>query len=198
MPHEPSGVHDRDAAIDAAFRTHAPDIYRLLYAIVRDREAAEELTQETFMRAYDRYEQFDETRPIAGWLHGIATHLALDRLRWWRVRRLLGVRGLREPDLGAGVSPDHAGAVADREAVAALLDELPPRSRAVLVLRHAYGYEDHAIARLLGTTPGAVRTLAWRARERLRASVANQGPAEHGSVPPRPLEAPGRLRDGRD
>ena len=198
MPDEPSGRRDRDAAIDAAFRTHAPDIYRLLYAIVRDRGAAEELTQETFMRAYDRYERFDESRPIAGWLHGIATHLALDRLRWWRVRRLLGVRELRERDLSAGLSPDHAGAVADREAVAALLDELQPRSRAILVLRYAYGYDDRAIAELLGTTPGAVRTQAWRAHERLRASVANQSASDHGDFPPRPLEAPGRLRDGRD
>ena len=197
MPDQPSEAHDRDAAIDAAFRVHAPDIYRLLYAIVRDRDAAEELTQETFMRAYDRYEQFDQARPIAGWLHGIGTHLALDRLRWWRVRRLLGVRGLRDADLGASVAPDHAAAVADRDAVTALLDELPPRSRAVIVLRHAYGYDDGAIAELLGTTPGAVRTLAWRAHERLRALVASQRSGVPADVHTR-LEAPGRLRDGRN
>jgi RNA polymerase sigma-70 factor (ECF subfamily) len=166
-------VSDRDAVIDAAFRAHAADIYRLAFSIVRERQAAEDVTQDTFARAYDRFSAYDPSRPIKGWLHAIATHLAIDQLRHARVR---GWVGLRAPRAIATCEPsvqDDTGGIAEREAVAALLDELPAKARAMLVLRHAYGYDDRSIAEMVGTSPGNVRTQISRAHQRLRANLAS-------------------------
>lgn len=161
-------VSERDAVIDAAFRAHAPEIYRLAFSIVRERQAAEDVTQDTFVRAYDRFATYDPGRPIKGWLHAIATHLAIDHLRRARVRGWVGLRAPRVIPLGEPSVPDDTGRIAEREAVAGLLDELPAKVRAMLVLRHAYGYDDRSIAELVGTSPANVRTQISRANRRLR------------------------------
>lgn len=164
---------DRDAVIDAAFRAYAPDIYRLVFSIVRERQAAEDVTQDTFARAYDRFSAFDHNRPINRWLHGIAVHLAIDHLRRAKVRELLGMRGRRALPLGEPIVPDPTNNIAERDAVSGLLDELPARARAMLVLRHAYGYDDRSIAAFVGTSPTNVRTQIWRAHHRLRTILAS-------------------------
>ncbi len=164
---------DRDVVIDAAFRSNAPDVYRLVFSIVRERQAAEDVTQDTFARAYERFSAFDDSRPIKGWLHSIATHLAIDHLRRARVRGLVGMRGPRSIPLGEPTVPDATDSIAEREAISGLLDELPARARAMLVLRHAYGYDDRSIAAFVGTSPGNVRTQISRAHHRLRSILAS-------------------------
>jgi RNA polymerase sigma-70 factor (ECF subfamily) len=155
---------DRDAVIDDAFRAHAADVYRLAFSITRDRSAAEDVVQDTFARAFDRFAAYDSGRPIGAWLHGIAAHLAVDQARRSGARRRLALAWPRP-----AAEPDAASALAERDAAARLLDELPPRTRAMLVLRHAYGYDDRSVAGLVGTSPGNVRTQLSRAHARLRA-----------------------------
>ena len=76
------------AAVERAYRDYRDDVYRVAYAILRDTEDAVDATQETFARAFERWDQYDPARPLRAWLHGIAAHEALDRLRHARVRRL--------------------------------------------------------------------------------------------------------------
>jgi RNA polymerase sigma-70 factor (ECF subfamily) len=124
------------------------------------------LTQETFVRAWDRWEQYDPQRPLRAWLHGIATHAALDHLRRDRVRRV----ALSALSRGEGTRVQHAsGPGSSRlDALEEALAELPPRVRGALVLRHAYGYDYAAIAELLGTSAGNVGSMLSRAHGRLR------------------------------
>src|SRR3954451_5963400 len=79
---------DRDRAVDLAYRDHAPDVYRVAYAILRDADEAIDATHEAFARAWERWEQYDDGRPPRAWLHGIVVHEALDQLRRRRVRRI--------------------------------------------------------------------------------------------------------------
>ena len=177
---------DRDAIIDAAFRAHVSDVYRLAFSVVRNQQAAEDVTQDTFIRAYDRFGKFDTARPIGPWLHAIATNIAIDHVRRSRVRRWIGLAGPREISLEDSALPDESSLVVERDAVAELLDELPARSRAMLVLRHAYGYDDRSIAELVGTSPGNVRTQISRAHQRLRLILAS--PAAHAGENGRPID----------
>lgn len=173
-------VSDRDCVIDAAFRAHAAEVCRLAFAVVREQQAAEDVTQETFARAYERFATYDPGRPIMGWLHAIATHLAIDRVRHDRVRRWVG---LGEPRLimpRDATAADGFAGIAERDAVARLLGVLPARTCAMLVLRHAYGYDDRSIADLVGTSPGNVRTQVSRAQQRLRSVLAQ--PREPGGT----------------
>src|SRR3954452_16693274 len=180
-------MDDRDhrwQAVERAYRDHADDVYRVAFSILRDPDAAVDTTHDTFARAFDRWHQYDANRPLRAWLHGIATHAALDMLRRRRVRALaipaLGrVHDATSPREGTG---DPAGHVADRELVAAAMDGLNPDARAALVLRHYYGYDYVEIARFLRTSPGNVGSILSRARASLRTELtrdANEPPTEY-------------------
>src|SRR3954468_17838855 len=79
---------ERDRVVDIAYRDHAPEVYRVAYAILRDADEAIDATHEAFARAWERWAQFDDRRPLRAWLHGIVVHEALDQLRRRRVRRI--------------------------------------------------------------------------------------------------------------
>src|SRR6478672_10906595 len=90
-PGRRSDMDDREIrwhAVERAYRDHADDVYRVALAILRDPEAAVDVTHDTFARAFDRWHQYDENRPLRAWLHGIVSHAALDALRRRRVRAL--------------------------------------------------------------------------------------------------------------
>src|SRR3954454_13559039 len=75
-------------AVERAYRDHADDVYRVALAILRDPDSAVDVTQDTFARAFDRWDQYDANRSLRAWLHGIVSNAALDDLRRRRVRRL--------------------------------------------------------------------------------------------------------------
>lgn len=161
---------ERDRAADQAYRDHANDVYRVAYGILRDPDEALDTTHDTFARAWERWDQYDNQRPLRGWLHGIVVHLALDQLRRRRVRRLA------VPLLGrSSVSPietslhrDPADDVARRQLVETALDGLRPEVRATLVLRHYYGYDYAQIGTYLGMSSGTVGSTLSRAHAAIR------------------------------
>ena len=115
-------------AVEVAYRDHADDVYRIALAILRDPEAAVDATHDTFARAFDRWHQYDENRPLRAWLHGIVSHAALDALRRRRVRTLALPRigEVRETASAAGPAGDPARHVAERDQI----DAGPRRSEA--------------------------------------------------------------------
>jgi RNA polymerase sigma-70 factor (ECF subfamily) len=160
-------------AVELAYRDHADDVYRVALAILRDPETAVDVTQDTFARAFDRWEQYDSARPLRAWLHGIVSHAALDALRRRRVRaHALQTSGpIRETKVG-GSEGDPALHVAEADAIDGALADLKPDARAALVLRHYYGYDYAEIARFLRTTPGNVGSVLSRAHATLRVRLA--------------------------
>ncbi len=160
---------DRDRAVDLAYRDHAPDVYRVAYAILRDSDEAIDATHEAFARAWERWEQYDDRRPLRAWLHGIVVHEALDQLRRRRVRRIAAsALGSLTGENRPPITPDVAREVASREDVEHALSQLKPETRAVLVLRHYYGYEYAEIAAFLGSKPGSIGSTLSRAHAQLR------------------------------
>src|SRR6478609_5615529 len=113
----------RGAAVERAYRDHATDVYRVAYAILRDPDSAMDATQDTFARAFERWDQYDANRPLRAWLHGIAAHTALDALRRGRIRRLWSGGWVTEIQVH-DTSVDLAGGVATRHAAEAALNSL--------------------------------------------------------------------------
>jgi RNA polymerase sigma-70 factor (ECF subfamily) len=161
-------------AVELAYRDHADDVYRVALAILRDPETAVDITHDTFARAFDRWDQYDSTRPVRSWLHGIVSHAALDALRRRRVRaRALQTSGrIRETEVGGRPEGDPALHVIETDAIDGALADLKPDARAALVLRHYYGYDYAEIARFLRTSPGNVGSVLSRAHATLRARLA--------------------------
>lgn len=174
----------RDRAADQAYRDHANDVYRVAYGILRDPDEALDTTHDAFARAWERWDQYDSQRPLRGWLHGIVVHLALDRLRRRRVRRLaLPLLG-RSPlgHLATGTAADPADDVARRQLVDSALDGLRPEVRATLVLRHYYGYDYAQIGSFLGMSSGTVGSTLSRAHTAIRRRLEAQEAATLASA----------------
>jgi RNA polymerase sigma-70 factor (sigma-E family) len=151
-------------------------LLRLAYVLTGDAHAAEDLTQAAL------YDTLRHWRKVARADHPDAyvrrvlvnRHLATSRRRSSSEVVLDDV----EP-LATAVAPDPATGVADRDEARRVLAELPPRARAVLVLRYYADLDDAAIADTLGVAPGTVRSTASRALATLREQLSRPArPAE--------------------
>lgn len=136
-----------------------------------DPDRAEDLTQDAFVRAWDRLPSFRGDSAFGTWLHRLTVNVVLGDLRSrgrWREEALEETaegEAPVAPPRELRTAPAHAGEAVDLErAVAAL----PPRARAVLVLHDIEGYRHREIAELLGVTDGTSKAQLSRARRLLR------------------------------
>ncbi|MBI3751951.1 MAG: sigma-70 family RNA polymerase sigma factor [Chloroflexi bacterium] len=178
----------RDRAIDQAYRDHAPDVYRVAFGVLRDPDDALDATHDAFARAWERWEQYDSQRPLQAWLHGIVVHVALDQLRRRRVRRLAVpiIGGHAVAEVGIARTVDPATDVVRRRVIDEALDSLRPQARAVLVLRHYYGYDYAQIGAYLGLNSGTVGSILSRAHAELRTRLQPDDRAATRSGEPSP------------
>jgi RNA polymerase sigma-70 factor, ECF subfamily len=159
------------ARFDALYRQTASDVYAYVMTLLRDRAAAEDVTAQTFERAYRRQRTFDAKRGTQrAWLFGIARNAALDELRSRKRTAAL----LADPeDPGAAGAPSHADddeadAAARRATVRAALAQLDPRERELIALKFHAGLGNAEIAKVLGISTANAGTRVHRAVTRLR------------------------------
>ena len=162
------------------YEQHADRIYRTALRITRDAEAAFDVTQETFIRAFHGIDSFDGRAAIGTWLYRIATNEALQFLR----RRDTERKHLRIVAQRAdqAVEADSTSTYPDVEAA---LDALSEHDRVVLVLKYQEDLSYDEIAAALECAPGTVASRLNRARERLRRIMAefDECEEETGRVP---------------
>jgi RNA polymerase sigma-70 factor (ECF subfamily) len=140
-----------------------------LARLTGDLARAQELSQETFLRAYRALAQGERWDNPRAWLYRVASRLATDD---YRRRKLLEWLPLldTEPD----PAPNHEVAVDEQAAVQSTLDKLPPKYRVPLVL---YTYEERSVAEIaetLGLSTSAVKMRLCRAREKFRRTYGQE------------------------
>lgn len=161
------------------FRAHERDIFTYLWHMTGDEQAAYDLAQETFLRAWWHFARIRTYERPGGWLFRVATHLALNHLRN-RATSLgaavsLDAAGVAHPALSpSNVYSDPGARVADADTVRRALIAIPRRQRAALVLREVYGLSCAEVAAALGISAGAAKTLLWRARDEFRGRYAEE------------------------
>jgi len=172
-------------AFGTLVRRHQKRIYRLAVHMLRNAAEAEDVTQETFVRAYGALDRFDGRSEPFTWMYRIAVNLSLNTIRARKPSR----RATTPDDpriAGALVErrsthADPSAQTADREMAVALcdsVDELSETLRTTLILVSVDGMSHAEAAEVLGCPEG---TVAWRvheARRKLRASLAKRGYAE--------------------
>ncbi|MGD8700240.1 MAG: sigma-70 family RNA polymerase sigma factor [Gemmatimonadales bacterium] len=148
--------------LEAAFASHHPALFRYLYRLTGDADAAADIAQESFVRLLDN--PVPEAK-VRSWLFTVATNLVRDRARMReRRRKLLLQHG--EPSRHSPERPDEELERDERiDSVRATLDRLSPRDRQLLMLREE-GFRYTEIAKLVGVAPGSVGKLLARALER--------------------------------
>ena len=150
------------AELSALYRQYSPDVFRFAMHLTRDRHEAEDITSETFVRAWAAPERI-RAETAKGYLLTIARNLFLQRLR--RTRRHVE---LNEEIVASGPDPQsRAEAVSEIENVFTKLGELEEVDRSALWLRAVEGLPYEEIARALEISVGAARVKVHRARRAL-------------------------------
>jgi RNA polymerase sigma-70 factor (ECF subfamily) len=156
------------AALEQLFARYQRQVYQLALGITRDAETAEEVLQDTFYRLYSHAAELDAALPLLPWLYRVAANLSYNQARrsFWSepfhaLAERLRVPALRLPEQ---IAEQHEL----QETVRALLGELPPNHRAVLVLHYLQDYSIPEIAEILDCPEGTVKSRLHHARKLLR------------------------------
>ena len=157
------------SAFEQLYRGHAARVHGAILRLVgMDRSRAEELTQDAFVRAWQKLSSFRHESAFSTWLYRLGVNTALMDLRGRRDE--IGVDDEALDALGGGDVPFCAGERSDLERAVA---GLPPRARAVLVLHDVEGWKHEEIARELGMAVGSSKAQLHRARGLLRRALAD-------------------------
>jgi RNA polymerase sigma-70 factor (ECF subfamily) len=153
-------------------RRYQRPIISLITRMTRDRALAEDLAQETFVKAFRSLAAFDTTRRLSSWLFRIAHNTALDALR--RSNRPVN-RGEAADDPAAPSEPDPVERQALGRALEAALAGLRPEHRAAIVLRYEEGLSFDEIGNVLGVPEVTARSHVHRARKELARRLTASG-----------------------
>jgi RNA polymerase sigma-70 factor (ECF subfamily) len=175
----------REAAYRELIRRYERPIFALLFRMVRDRELAEDLAQETFIKALNAIESYRPEFKFSSWIFKIANNAAIDHLRRRELDTLsldgsphaatpeamqataLQIGARQESPLDAVEAKELGGAIE------AAIGRLRPEYRSCILLRHVEGRAYEEIAEILDLPLGTVKTYIHRARNELRQSLAH-------------------------
>lgn len=162
------------------YDAYARSVYDFALRTCGDAELAWDVTQEAFLRALESGADRGEIRSPRGWLQRTAYRLIVDA--WRRRGRLVPLDAARSVDGGGPLPEDVAVRREEAERLERALRSLPPRYRAVLLMRERDGLSYAEIAEITGMSLEAVRSSLYRARLALRARLAERGasPAAEG------------------
>ena len=170
-----AGTRSDELVLTALYEAHRAELFAFLIRMTRDREAAEDLLQEAFIRLIKEVRAGRMPEAVRPWLYRVAANAAISRGRrgaiWTRLMPRLVDR--REP---GRPESDFLRSELETEMYAALAD-LAPDARAAMLLA-AQGFNGQEIAASIGRTEGATRTLLCRSRVQLRLALeAEEGQA---------------------
>ena len=157
---------------------HSRALFRLAYRMTGNQQDAEDVVQDSFLRAYKQLARFDERASFGTWLYRIAVNCSLDLVRSRKRRNELAAPAeseMEDPVLALpslDPAPDRvamSGQVRDR--VADAMGELSASERTAFVLRHFEGMCIEDVSRVLGCHPGAAKHSVFRAVQKLRRAL---------------------------
>ena len=147
-------------------RAYQPVVFRAAYLILRDTQAAEDVAQETFIRAYNAARRADPGEGVRAWLYRIAVNTALNEIRR-RKRERTAVEKIRPHE---GYDPMDAS---DRTSVVSqAIDKLPDRLRVAVICRYFLDLSEQEMAQVLRVRPGTIKSRLHEARKLLAGDEA--------------------------
>jgi RNA polymerase sigma-70 factor (ECF subfamily) len=160
----------RDEAIALLLPAFRRKVFGLAYSFLRDREAAEDVTQEVFIKVWRALPGFDGRASMSTWIYTIARNASLSALRARRPQS-----SLSDPEVMEAVETINpvppAEVLVERAAILRLVDQLPTKQRQVIMLFYMEAQSHEEVATMLGMPVGTVKTLLHRARAQLSAAA---------------------------
>lgn len=158
------------AAFEQLYRSHVGRVHGVILRLLgMDRARAEELTQEAFIRAWQKLDSYRHESAFSTWLHRLGVNTALMELRGRRDEVALA-----DDELQAAAGGEVPFCAAERSDLERAVSNLPPRARAVLVLHDVEGWKHEEIANELGMAVGSSKAQLHRARGLLRRSLGGE------------------------
>jgi RNA polymerase sigma-70 factor (ECF subfamily) len=151
------------AAFEALVRRHIDSVYGHGLRFFGEPQAAEDVTQEVFVKLYRSLDSYEGTAAFTTWLFTVTRNTCLDMLRQGK-RRPVPVDPV---DLAVSTSPDHAQGVVDTAALEQAVQALPPEDREALGAVTLFGLTYGEAAEELGVPVGTVKSRVFRARRAL-------------------------------
>jgi RNA polymerase sigma-70 factor (ECF subfamily) len=176
-----AALADDRQAYGALVERHLPRVYAVALRIVGDPATAEDVAQDTFIRAYERLVLYDMQHAFRNWLLKIATNLALNHLRARRREREAHLRLVNADGDRAKETDEPGASPPDRARWQGWLDQLDESQRTAIVLFHFHEMPYAEIADVLDLPINTVRTLLHRGRKRLRTIMATDATTENGT-----------------
>ncbi len=175
---------DEGAAREIVHRFERP-VFSLIYRMVRDRELAEDLSQEAFVRTLNNLRRYDPAYKFSSWLFKIAYNLTIDHLRK-KDLEVVSIQGAPDAVTGdrqaataitlpsSDERPDELlEARALGSEIETAIDRLRPDYRTAILLRHVEGHSYEEIATIMDVPLGTVKTYIHRARNELKEALAH-------------------------
>jgi RNA polymerase sigma-70 factor (ECF subfamily) len=164
-------------AFRALIEQHGRAAFRLAFRITRNEQDAEDVVQESFLKAYRHLGRFETRADFGTWLHRIVANCAVDLLRSRQSRQPPAATETFDASSGACASelpgPDRLAASAEAlRRLSAALGGLSPLERAAFAMRHYEGRSTREISRALGLRTGAAKQAVFRAVRKLRVELA--------------------------
>lgn len=189
------GVHQHasmsdDPAFDTFFRRHEQPLYGYLRRLLPSDDAAMDVAQEAFFRAWKHFEQIHAYERPEAWLYRVATNLALSQLRRRKPLSFTQAFHRAGAETGSGdggedesvADPlDMEDELATRDLINRALLRLPERQRAALLLHIVQGFSCEEVAEMLDTSAANVRQMLARGRARFRL-LYSEAVDEHGQI----------------
>ncbi len=164
---------DREA-FDQIMRNHEDRVFSVCLRIMGDRDNALDATQETFLTAFRKAEQFKGDSAFGTWIYRIAVNTCYDQLRRQKRRRADPIPDHLDPtDFSA---EDEVDSAALRPEIQQALSAIPEDFRTAVILSDIEGLALPDVARILGVPVGTVKSRVFRGRRLLAAELGNQNP----------------------
>ncbi len=156
-----------EEAFVLVYEHFSPQIYRYIYRLLGNQEQADDITQDTFLRAFQNIGKLADDSNVGAWLYRIASNAAFDLLR--RRKLITWMPILEEGDKsGEFTSDDFTPQVIESEIVRRAVSQMPPALAVCLVLRSVEGFSCEEIAEILKIPKGTVFSRLARAREQFQ------------------------------
>jgi len=149
--------------IRTVYQSHSGPVFAVAYSVLRDRELAADVVQETFLRAWRASATYDLGYDLAPWLYTIARRVAIDL--WRRLRRTADHHPIQDGDVIA--LPPELDAMWEAHQVRHAVDRLPVEERAIVHMQHFDQLSHAEIAAQSGVPIGTVKSRSFRAHRRL-------------------------------
>ena len=163
-------------------------VYNLAYRLLGNTEDAKDITQETFVKAYQSLHTHNPELKFSSWLFRIAHNLSIDQLRWKKLRQHVSIDAEFADDSDsyegemlqreiADEAPDARTVLSGKqksERILRVMNSLPEKYRTVIILRHIEDLSLEEIAQVLQLPVGTVKTNLFRARMLMKEKLGNE------------------------